>query len=123
MRELSRIQNLVFRSGALLMIVGAATYLFGGMVSCLLYVIGTLMYATMQLRTTYYGNNVTLLRLRRQQLLGATALVFSAAALTAQTLGYNLIQHNEWVICLLIGAMLELYTSFRIPQELEKEKK
>jgi len=116
-------QNLTFRIGALLMVVGAATYLFGGVVSCILYVIGALMFATMQLRTTYYGNNITLLRLRRQQLLGATALVLSAAALTAQTLGYNLIQHNEWVVCLLIGAMLELYTSFRIPQELEKEKR
>jgi hypothetical protein len=32
-------------------------------------------------------------------------------------------KHNEWVICLAIAAVLELYTSFRLAQEEEKEKK
>ena len=30
---------------------------------------------------------------------------------------------NEWVACLSIAAVLELYTAFRIPQEEEREKK
>jgi hypothetical protein len=29
---------------------------------------------------------------------------------------------NEWIVCLAVAAVLELYTAFRIPQELEKEK-
>jgi len=29
---------------------------------------------------------------------------------------------NEWIACLTIAAILELYTAFRIPQEEEKEK-
>lgn len=31
-------------------------------------------------------------------------------------------KRNEWIVCLSIAAVLELYTAFRIPQELEKEK-
>ena len=30
-------------------------------------------------------------------------------------------RYNEWVLCLTIAAVLELYTAFRIPQEMEKE--
>lgn len=30
---------------------------------------------------------------------------------------------NEWIVCLSIAAVLELYTAFRIPQELDKENK
>ena len=29
---------------------------------------------------------------------------------------------NEWIACLSIAAVLELYTAFRIPQEEQKEK-
>lgn len=29
---------------------------------------------------------------------------------------------NEWIACLTIAAILELYTAFRIPQEEEKKK-
>ena len=31
-------------------------------------------------------------------------------------------KRNEWVVCLTIAAVLEMYTVFRIPQEEEKEK-
>ena len=29
---------------------------------------------------------------------------------------------NEWIACLTVAAILELYTAFRIPQEEEKER-
>ena len=31
-------------------------------------------------------------------------------------------RHNEWVLCLSVAAVFQLYTAFRIPSELEKEK-
>ena len=119
MKNLTKFQNLVFRIGALLMIAGAATWLFAGWVANVLYVVGVVMFVTIQLQATYEGNDFVVARLRRQQLLGAVALLLSAVAMTAQALGYNLVQHNEWVVCLLIGAILELYTAFRIPQALK----
>ena len=122
MKELTKTQNTIFRTGAVLMLVEAATYLFGGVWSNALYVVGVLMFVSMQLKAEYEGRNFTIIRLRRQQLMGSAAFVLSAAAQTAQTMGHYLVRYNEWVVCLLIGAILEFYTALRIPQELEKEK-
>jgi hypothetical protein len=63
----------------------------------------------------YEGHNFILKRLRRQQILGALALMAAGAMMI-------LMHHNEWIVCLTVAAVLELYTAFRIPQELEKEK-
>ena len=122
MKELTKTQNTIFRTGAVLMLVEAATYLFGGVWSNALYIVGVLMFVSMQLKAEYEGRNFTIIRLRRQQLMGSAAFVLSAAAMTAQTMGHYLVRYNEWVVCLLIGAILEFYTALRIPQELEKEK-
>ena len=32
-------------------------------------------------------------------------------------------RHNEWILCLTVAAVLQLYTAYRIPAELEKENK
>lgn len=122
MRELSKTQNLIFRLGALLMLLGAGTYLIGGVVSNVVFAVGVTMFVAMQLNATYEGRNFVVARLRRQQLMGGMALVLAAVAMTAQSLGHNLVRYNEWVVCLLIGAVVQLYTAFRIPQELEKER-
>lgn len=123
MRKLSKLENALFRLGALLTTLGAATYLFGGWWSVAAYAVGTLFFAAMQMRASYDGHNFVLARLRRQQLIGAALMVVSAVAMVSQALGHNLVQHNEWVVCLLIGAMLQFYTALRIPQEIEKEKR
>lgn len=123
MKELTKLQNTIFRTGAVLMLFDAATYLFGGVWSNALYVVGVLMFVSMQLKAEYEGRNFTIVRLRRQQLMGAAAFVLSAVAMTAQTMGHYLVRYNEWVVCLLVGSILEFYTALRIPQELEKEKR
>ena len=45
---------------------------------------------------------------------GACALMLTGVLMLA-------CKHNEWILCLLVGCIFELYTAFRIPQELEKE--
>jgi drug/metabolite transporter (DMT)-like permease len=65
--------------------------------------------------TRYEGKNLIVRRLRRQQILGAVLLVFAGVLMFVT-------KHNEWVLCLTVAAILELYTAFRIPSELEKEK-
>lgn len=123
MRPLSKTENFLFRIGALLMLAGAATYLVNGPVACVAFVCGVMLFAIMQLRMVYEGSNFVVARLRRQQLFGAAMLVLAAATMVAQTFFcYNVVRHNEWVVCLLIGAVIQLYTAFRIPNELEKEK-
>ena len=106
-----------------MMLLGAATYLFGGWVSVAVYAVGVLLFVAMQLNARYDGSNFTIARLRRQQLIGAALLVLSAVAMVSQMMGHYLVRFNEWIVCLLIGAVLQFYTALRIPQELEKEKR
>lgn len=53
-------------------------------------------------------------RLRRQQIFGALLLVLTGAFMLFT-------RGNEWIVSLTIAALLELYTSVRIPQEEAKE--
>jgi hypothetical protein len=48
--------------------------------------------------------------LRIQQIFGAIALVLTGAFMFFT-------RGNDWIACLTIAAILELYTAFRIPQE------
>ena len=73
------------------------------------------MFAYVQVMNGYEGKNIIIRRLRRQQIIGATLLVVAGVMMI-------LWKRNEWVVCLTIAAVLEMYTVFRIPQEEEKEK-
>ena len=73
------------------------------------------MFGAMQMLDRYTGSNFILRRLRRQQLLGAVVLMLAGILMLV-------CKQNEWILCLLVGCLLQLYTAFRIPQEYEKEK-
>ena len=70
----------------------------------------------------YEGRNFTIRRLRRQQLLGQVAFLCAACCMAMQVGQFGFARRNEWVVCLAIGCVLELYTAFRIPSELKKER-
>jgi drug/metabolite transporter (DMT)-like permease len=101
--------------GAVLTLVGAMLQITRWEFSPYLYILGTFLFAYTQVMDRYEGKNLIIRRLRRQQILGAALLVFAGVLM--------LVTHNnEWVLCLTIAAIIELYTAFRIPNELEKEK-
>lgn len=112
---MSKIYQIVQGVGAVLLLVGAMLQITRWELSPILYTIGAVMFAYVQVMSRYEGKNLIVRRLRRQQILGAVLLV-SAGVLMFVT------KHNEWVLCLTVAAILELYTAFRIPSELEKEK-
>ena len=120
MRELTQIQNLCFRIGAVLMLIGAAAFMFFPMVSMFVFGIGVLMFSLMQVKAEYLGRDITLIRLRRQQLLACCCFVLTLVMMSMQVHGWGPFRRQEWVVALTIGCVLELYTSFRIPQELNK---
>ena len=122
MKELNKWQNALFQIGAVLILVGAAVHIVAPMISLYIYSIGVLFYALMRLKTEYMGRNVVLTRLRRQQLMASACFVLTMVLMSMQDLRYGLLRHNEWVVSLTIACILELYTSWRIPQELKKEK-
>ena len=103
-------------TGAGLLLVGAMLQITRWELSPVIYTIGAVMFAYVQVMSRYEGKNLVIRRLRRQQILGAVLLVFAGVLMFVT-------RHNEWVLCLTIAAILELYTAFRIPSELEKENK
>ena len=112
---MSKIYQFVQGVGAVLLLVGAMLQITRWELSPILYTIGAVMFAYVQVMTRYEGKNLIVRRLRRQQILGAVLLVFAGVLMFVT-------KHNEWVLCLTVAAILELYTAFRIPSELEKEK-
>lgn len=122
MKELSSLENACFRIGALLMLVGAAIFILSPTAGMFIFGVGTLMFTLMQIRAEYLGRAITVIRLRRQQLLACCCFVLTLVLMSMQLHNWGPCRRQEWVVALTIGCILELYTSFRIPQELEKNK-
>ena len=112
---MSKIYQIIQGVGAVLLLVGAMLQITRWELSPVIYTLGAVMFAYVQVMSRYEGKNLIVRRLRRQQILGAVLLVFAGVLMFVT-------KHNEWVLCLTIAAILELYTAFRIPSELEKEK-
>ena len=63
--------------GAVLLLVGAMLQITRWELSPILYTIGAVMFAYVQVMSRYEGKNLIIRRLRRQQILGAVLLVFA----------------------------------------------
>ena len=111
---MKKIQKIVYIVGGILLVLGAALYITRWEAAPYMYTVGAFMFGAMQMLDRYTGKNLVLRRLRRQQLLGAIALMLAGVLMLV-------CEHNEWILCLFVGSLVELYTAFRIPQEYEKE--
>lgn len=112
---MSKFYSAIATVGAVALLLGAALQITQLAWAPYLYLIGAIMFAYVQVMSGYEGKNIIIRRLRRQQIIGATLLVVAGVMMI-------LWKRNEWVVCLTIAAVLEMYTVFRIPQEEEKEK-
>lgn len=123
MKPLSHLQSLAFTLGGLLLLAGALLPMVPTLSHYGPYVFsaGALLFGTLQLVQRYDGRSVTVRRLRRQQMLGALLLMISACLMLAAESRLLPLRGGEWKITLAVAAMLELYTAFRLPAELEKE--
>ena len=113
---MKQIQKYIYIVGGILLVIGAALYVTRWVVAPYIYVVGSFRFGAMQMADRYEGSNFVIRRLRRQQVLGALMLMLTGIAMFV-------CKYNEWIVCLLIACLLELYTAFRLPQELEKEGK
>lgn len=112
---MSKYYSAIATVGAVALLLGAALQITQLAWAPYLYLIGAIMFAYVQVMNGYEGKNIIIRRLRRQQIIGATLLVVAGVMMI-------LWKRNEWVVCLTIAAVQEMYTAFRIPQEEEKEK-
>ena len=102
--------------GAVMALTGAAVYITGWVLAPYVYTIGATLFALGVIYTPGRVQNAIVRRLGGQEIFGALILVLTGA--------FMLFTHgNEWIVSLTIAAILQLYTSIRIPQEEEKELK
>ena len=131
MKQLSNIETAILLIGGLLMVVGAGGSMFLQSWAAYIFAPGALLFAAMQMRQSYDGNNFTIRRLRRIQLTSDVLFLLAGLLMLANQsnfFGINLLLyikyvHNNWIIVLLVAAILQLYDSHRIANELEKEAK
>lgn len=131
MKQLNNFQNAIFISGAVLMLAGAAIWMMSKMVAPWLFSIGVLAFVAMQIQQRYEGENFTIQRLRRIMLMSDVLLILTAALMFADEgnpfgldhLTWLNYVHNNWLVLLLLAAIIQLYTVYRIDAELNKEAK
>ena len=131
MKQLSSIETAILLIGGLLMVVGAGGSMFLQSWAAYIFAPGALLFAAMQMRQSYEGNNFTIRRLRRIQLTSDVLFMLAGLLMLANQsnfFGINLLLyikyvHDNWIVVLLVAAILQLYASHRIANELEKEGK
>ena len=131
MKQLNKIETAIFAVGALLMLAGAVMGLFKLTWFSYVYAVGAVCFASMQMLQRYEGKNQTIRRLRRIMTLSDVLFLLTAVLMFANqgnALGLDWIYYlnyvkNNWVVLLLLAAILQLYTTFRIDYEMEKEAK
>ena len=127
MRQLNRVQTVIYLLGALLMVVGAGTIMLAWQWAPYVFAAGACAFVAMQFVQTYEGTNIVIRRLRRIMLLSDFLFLLSAVLMIASTgldyITYINYVYNKWVVTLLIAAILQLYSVHRINQELAKEAK
>ncbi|HEY9542885.1 hypothetical protein [Prevotella sp.] len=134
MKELTKIQRWLFIIGGALMVLGAGLYVFmwNQPIVCWVFLLGAVLFASMQIAQAYMGNSLVIKRLKN--IMTLADLFFIIAGLLMVDNAYGLLRpmfhditsyltyvYNKWVVLLLIAAILEIYTMHRISSELEKE--
>ena len=103
------------------MVVGLVILMAEPKVGFLMYTVGVLAYSAVLLQGDYTRHGVVVRRLYGQRVIGCGFLLAAAVLLSMQVYRYGMFQRNEWVVALAIGTVLQLYTAWRLPSELEKE--
>ncbi len=131
MKQLNRVENIIFLLGAIMIVVGSAANLFFQYWAPYVFAMGVVAYVLMQLRQSYDGTNVTIRRLRRIVIVSDVFFIVSAVLMFASIdnifgldhITYIQYVHNKWVATVLIAAVLQLYSSHRLGKELSEETK
>jgi hypothetical protein len=108
------IRRFVFYSAGLLLVLSALLYITRWAFVPYLYAVASVVVATFFLLNSYRGDNFRLKRLNIQQAIAALMLPVSAYFMYRQM--------NEWIVCLLVSAILQTYVVFVRDYEEKKNK-
>lgn len=140
MKQLNKTQAVTMLAGSALMVIGVMLYIFGVQtISPWIFAAGAAAFVSMQERQTYDGNNLVIRRLKRIATVGNICFLLAALLMIENSQhfllpvftgyfknGYTLYLtyiYNNWVLVLLIAAIIQIYTTHRIANELKKEAK
>lgn len=129
MRELNKTESAILVIGAVMMVIGSGANIFAQSWAPYVFAMGTIGFVLMQLKQKYDGDNVAIKRLRRMVIISDVCLLLAAVMMFANmdnlfrldAITYIKYVHNNWVVVLMVAAMLQLYTSHRISKELLKD--
>ena len=140
MRKLNKIQSLLYIIGGVLMVlgVGAFVLLWHQRVACWVFLVGAILFSVIQSMQGYQGRNPVVRRLKRIMNI-SDLLILLSGLLMVDTETHFLLPlfrlhgsdgyyayieyvYNKWVVLLLIGALLQLYTTYRIGNEISTGK-
>ncbi len=134
-RQLTSPQVVVFFIGSLLMVVGMGFYAFmyERFIASIVYLVGAIIFATLQCMQTYQGENLVVKRLKN--IMNLADILFVLAGLLMVDTCEMFMRHvftnvetyfqwfyNKWLVVLLIAVVLELYSLNRISHILKKDK-
>jgi len=131
MRQLSNLETWLMLAGGMLMVVGSGASMFLQSWAPYVFAPGALLFAAIQMRQRYEGDNFTIRRLRRMMLLSDALFLIAALLMFANSgnflgldyLTYIKYIHNNWIVVLLVAAVLQLYSTHRIANELDRDAK
>lgn len=106
---MKRIRTILFVASACLVLAGAALYLTQWTVAPYLFAVGAAGIAVNYLTTPVGDLDFRSRRLHRFNVMAGFLMVVAS--------GFQFNGRKEWVICLLIAAILQLYTAFVSPKK------
>jgi hypothetical protein len=135
MKQLSKVQSILFLSGGAMMVIGAGCFAFMWQqhIVCWIYLLGALLFGVIQMMQTYEGSLLIVKRLKKIMTFADVLFILSGLLMVdmvfqffkaafSDYLTYYQLVYNKWVVLLLVAALLEMYTMHRIGHELSKEK-
>lgn len=138
MKQLTKVESIVYLLGGITMVAGAGLYAFLLIqpIACWLMLVGAILFALMQSRQRYLGTALAIRRLRKIMSLAGWGFILAGIFMVEDTYhflrpiftgsldgysSYVSIFHHNWVILLLISAVIEMYTTHRISYELKRK--
>ena len=109
-----KIIKILYFCGAMALLFGAVARMFLPEYYSYIYITGAVLFAVMQFLLRPRNSSVTLRRLVMQQQLAGVLFVAAGVLMFTHT-------RNEWMVLPTCGALVELYTAYRIPQEMDKQ--
>lgn len=109
----NKTKDLVFKLAALLILIAAVVYLFNPIVAAYAMAVGVVGFGWSTFTSPYPGKSMRGKRLFSIRVFGVVMMAVATYLMFEQL--------NEWVIAMLISAILILYTAIILPREYERE--